>query len=96
MLCWARRLEVQRAQKVMLDARKESRVSCCKSHKRQSNATEAIRKGTQSNCRYFGNMHSVQSMAGVVLDAAQLIISSKCGEARGEQCEEMATENNTE
>ena len=55
----ARIVEVQRAQKAILDKTKESRVCHHKKHDQQNNATDNTkgrRKVTQSNCRYCSNI----------------------------------------
>ena len=61
MLSWARRDEMQRAQKVVLYATEENKeFDAVKKHGQQNNATDntkAIRKVTQSNCTYCSNIH---------------------------------------
>ena len=57
---------------------------------------EKLHKATTDIVLTHMNNVDVQPMAGTVLGAAELIISSECAGARAERCQEMATEKNAE
>ena len=100
-LCWAKRVEAQRAQKTILEPAKESKESDVVQRTDQEDQTmqnkvEKYPKTNACTAALYMSHTDAQHMASIMQDVAKLITLSEYAGAQAETCQEILAARSTE